>query len=94
VSRSSSLFHAVSRNPVRALLWALVMWCPLVGFCGSPHQVLNINTTLVPQSSYPQYLGVVGGKVLFGARDGTGPGLWSTDGRSSPLHCSSLSVAR
>jgi large repetitive protein len=80
VSRSSNLFHAVSRNPARALLWALVMWCPLVGFCGSPHQVLNINTTLVPQSSYPQYLGVLGGKMLLGARDGTGPGLWSTDG--------------
>ena len=80
MSHCSKLLDAVSRNPVRALLLALVTWCPLVGFCGSPHQVLNINTTLVPQSSYPQYLGVVGGKVLFGARDGTGPGLWSTDG--------------
>ncbi len=50
---------------------------------GTPQLLRNINTTLVPASSYPGYLGVLGNKVLFGATDGGGPGLWTTDGTAA-----------
>ena len=54
-----------------------------LGFCGTPHLIRNINTTVVPAGSFPQYLGVLSGKVLFGATDGTGAGLWVTDGTTA-----------
>jgi ELWxxDGT repeat protein len=42
--------------------------------------VRNVNAAVVPQSSYPRALGMLGGKMLFGARDAQGEALWSTDG--------------
>ena len=66
-----------------ALLAILLQTHAAVGLCGMPQLVRNINTTVVPASSYPQYLGVLGGKMLFGASDGTGAGLWATDGTAS-----------
>ena len=50
---------------------------------GTVQLVRDINTTVIPSSSYPQSLGTVGGKMLFGATDGTGAGLWSTDGTAA-----------
>jgi ELWxxDGT repeat protein len=46
----------------------------------APHPVRDINQVRVPESSNPQYLGSFNGRVLFGARDSGGAGLWSTDG--------------
>jgi ELWxxDGT repeat protein len=43
----------------------------------------NINTKLIAQSSYPAALGSLNSKLLFGATDVTGPGLWSTDGTTA-----------
>ncbi len=54
-----------------------------VAFSEVPRLILNINTAIVPESSYPQYLGALGGKMLFGATDATGPALWATDGSTS-----------
>jgi ELWxxDGT repeat protein len=64
----------------RALGGALLLAAPLAGTAGTVQLVRNINTTLIPQSSYPAPLGSLGGKMLFGAADATGPALWSTDG--------------
>jgi trimeric autotransporter adhesin len=50
---------------------------------GTVQLVRDINTTLIPASSSPQSLGTVGGKMLFGATDSTGAGLWSTDGTAA-----------
>ena len=50
---------------------------------GTVQLVRDINTTTIPSSSSPQSLGTVGGKMLFGATDSTGPGLWSTDGSAA-----------
>jgi ELWxxDGT repeat protein len=43
----------------------------------------NINTVHPPQSSNPVALGSLNGKLLFGATDATGPGLWSSDGTAN-----------
>jgi len=50
---------------------------------GTTQLVRDINTTAIPASSFPQSLGAVGGKMLFGASDSTGAGLWSTDGTAA-----------
>jgi ELWxxDGT repeat protein len=50
---------------------------------GTVQLVRDINTTIIPASSFPQSLGTVGGKMLFGATDRTGAGLWSTDGTAA-----------
>jgi ELWxxDGT repeat protein len=50
---------------------------------GTVQLVRDINTTIIPASSFPQSLGTVGGKMLFGATDSTGAGLWSTDGTAA-----------
>ena len=47
-----------------------------------PHLVRDINQVRIPESSNPQYLGSLNGRVLFGATDRAGSGLWSTDGTS------------
>jgi ELWxxDGT repeat protein len=64
----------------RSLGTALLLVAPLTSIAGTVQLVRNINTTLIPQSSYPAPLGSLGGKMLFGATDATGPALWSTDG--------------
>src|ERR1700686_4014474 len=64
----------------RSLGGALLLVAPLTSIAGTVQLVRNINTTLIPQSSYPAPLGGLGGKMLFGATDATGPALWSTDG--------------
>jgi len=79
--------------PVRLRLFsayaclAWVAWlftvAPATGWAATPQLLRNINTTIVPESSTPGFLGTLNGKMLFGATDGTGPGLWSTDGTSS-----------
>ena len=60
-----------------------MLLAPLASSAESVHLVRNINTTVIPQSSYPAALGVLGSKLLFGATDATGPGLWSTDGTTA-----------
>jgi ELWxxDGT repeat protein len=50
---------------------------------GTVQLVRDINTTLIPASSSPQSLGTVGGKMLFGATDSMGAGLWSTNGTAA-----------
>jgi len=50
---------------------------------GTVQLVRNINATIIPANSFPQSLGAVGGKMLFGATDLTGAGLWSTDGTAA-----------
>jgi len=50
---------------------------------GTEQLVRNINTTIIPASSSPQPLGAVGGKMLFGATDSIGAGLWITDGTAA-----------
>jgi ELWxxDGT repeat protein len=50
---------------------------------GTVQLVRDINATIIPSSSFPQALGTVGGKMLFGATDSTGPGLWTTDGTAA-----------
>jgi ELWxxDGT repeat protein len=62
---------------------ALLLQVPLASSADSLHLVRNLNTTLIPQSSYPAALGVLGARLLFGATDATGPGLWSTDGTAA-----------
>jgi ELWxxDGT repeat protein len=49
-------------------------------FSGTVQLVRNINTVHPPQSSNPVALGNLNGKLLFGATDDSGAGLWSTDG--------------
>jgi ELWxxDGT repeat protein len=61
----------------------LLFLSPLARSADSVHLVRNINTTLIPQSSYPVALGSLNSKLLFGATDATGPGLWSTDGTTA-----------
>ncbi len=61
----------------------LLQAAPLAIGADGVHLVRNINTTLIPQSSYPTALGVLGSRLLFGATDATGPGLWSTDGTTA-----------
>jgi len=56
---------------------------PLASLADVPHMVRNLNTQVVTQSSYPQFLGKLNGRTLFGARDATGAALWSTDGTSA-----------
>src|ERR1700759_2627845 len=55
----------------------------LPGYSASVGLVSNINTTVIPQSSFPQSLGFLNGKMLFGASDSTSPGLSSTDGTAN-----------
>jgi len=64
---------------------ALVAWLAMTtpGWGAVPQLLRNINTAIVPESSTPGFLGILNGKMLFAATDGTGPGLWSTDGTSS-----------
>jgi ELWxxDGT repeat protein len=59
---------------------ALFVFAPFPGRAATVGLVSNINTTVIPQSSGPQSLGFLNGKMLFGARDSTGAGLWGTDG--------------
>lgn len=65
---------------------ALISWlftvAPATGWGAVPRLLRNINTSIVPESSNPGFLGTLNGKMLFGATDGTGPGLWSADGTS------------
>ena len=77
--RTSCLQHL--RHVVYAS--ALLLLSPLARSADSLHLVRNINTTQIPQSSYPATLGVLGTKLLFGATDATGAGLWSTDGTTA-----------
>jgi ELWxxDGT repeat protein len=76
------------RLPRRALALggALLLAANLTSTAGTVQLVRNINTTLIPQSSYPAPLGSLGGKMLFGATDATGPALWSTDGTAGGTH--------
>jgi ELWxxDGT repeat protein len=67
-------------GPIALFSAALLAFAPLPGRAASVGLVSNINTTLIPQSSGPQSLGFLNGKMLFGARDSIGAGLWSTDG--------------
>ncbi len=69
-----------------ALCWALL--CCLTVNTGAladnpPHQVRDINRARIPESSNPGYLGILNGRVLFGATDRQGAGLWASDGTSS-----------
>jgi ELWxxDGT repeat protein len=59
------------------------MAAPTAGWGVVPQLLRNINTAIVPASSTPGFLGILNGKMLFAATDGTGTGLWSTDGNSS-----------
>jgi len=70
---------------VRNVAYALALLChsPLASSADSVHLVRNINTTLIPESSYPTALGRLGSRLLFGATDAAGPGLWSTDGTTA-----------
>src|SRR5215831_10699132 len=65
---------------VLAAVTLILAAMPAIGFGAAPQLLLNINKNLAPLDSNPVYLGKLGGKLLFGARDGTGSGLWSTDG--------------
>src|ERR1700730_962824 len=67
---------------VAALTLLFAGYCA-VGLCGTPQLLLNVNTTIVPESSSPQYLGLLSSKMLLGASDATGAGLWATDGTAS-----------
>jgi ELWxxDGT repeat protein len=78
-TRTSRLAHL--RNVAYAI--GLLLPAPWASGADSVHLVRNLNTTLIPQSSYPAALGVLGAKLLFGATDATGPGLWSTDGTAA-----------
>lgn len=46
----------------------------------APQLVRDINTTIIPMSSYPETVGVFRGAYLFSATDASGNGLWRTDG--------------
>jgi ELWxxDGT repeat protein len=50
---------------------------------GTVQLLRNINAVHPPQNSDPVALGSLNGKLLFGATDATGPGLWSSDGTSN-----------
>jgi ELWxxDGT repeat protein len=67
----------------RSLGGAVLLVAPLASVAGTVQLVRNINTTIIPQSSSPAPLGGLGGKMLFGATDATGPALWSTDGTAA-----------
>jgi ELWxxDGT repeat protein len=71
------------RNVVCGFAGALLLQATLASNADTVHLVRNINTTLIPQSSYPAALGALGSRLLFGATDATGPGLWSTDGTAA-----------
>ena len=47
----------------------------------APHPARDINQVHIPESSAPEYLGSLNGRVLLGARDSEGAGL-SVDGRN------------
>jgi ELWxxDGT repeat protein len=55
----------------------------LTAHAAVPALVRDVNATVVQASSNPSPLTVLNGKMLFGASDGTGPGLWITDGSSA-----------
>jgi len=65
------------------LLGALLTLGAPAALSKAPKLLLNINTTAAPQNSSPQYLGRLGGKVLFGATDASGAGLWATNGTAA-----------
>ena len=79
LTRTTTRF-GILRGRAHAWVGALVLVAPLTCFGSGVELVRNINRTPIPQNSNPAALGVVGGKMLFGATDATGPGLWSTDG--------------
>jgi ELWxxDGT repeat protein len=76
-----------STGPLRPRSWtaslALTLFLTAALARASAPQLLNINSNLIPQGSYPLVLGDLGGKIIFGARDGTGSGVWSTDGTTA-----------
>ena len=77
------------RNLRRPGVWsvlaaALLPWAfSGIAFGGSIQLVRNLNTVRPPQDSNPMADGALNGKLLFGATDATGPGLWSTDGTTN-----------
>jgi ELWxxDGT repeat protein len=82
VGTTGRLRLSIRHACVAALTMMFAGYCT-VGLCGTPQLLLNVNTTLVPESSSPQYLGLLSSKMLFGASDATGAGLWATDGTAS-----------
>jgi ELWxxDGT repeat protein len=66
--------HQLGRLIRSALMVSIALWwavSPAIAFAaGAP-------------SSDPQYLGMLGGHMLFGASDATGPGLWRASGTAA-----------
>lgn len=59
------------------------LWLALIAVqahAASAHLVRDINTVIVPMSSYPESVGTFRGLFLFNATDAVGRGLWRTDG--------------
>ena len=87
--RGTILYHkpnrpgALIKCAFLPLLGALLSLCTPAALSKAPKLLLNINTTAAPQNSSPQYLGRLGGKVLFGATDASGAGLWTTNGTAA-----------
>jgi ELWxxDGT repeat protein len=65
---------------ITAALLLLAAW---TAHAATPAIVRDINTTVIPASSDASPAGVLNGKLIFGAKDATGPGIWSSDGTSA-----------
>ena len=76
----TQLMTRTIRAALGCALLAAILLGSLAARAATRAVVRDVNSTVIAMSSYPAPLAVLNGKMLFGATDETGPGLWMTDG--------------